>query len=268
MKRLNTLFFFLFYQTFLLAQITNVQAKLNKAEDTFIITYDLEEGAQGYWDVRLIAFIDGIRIEPSRVALSGAIGWQVRAGKKQKLYWKAFEDVENIDGIVRFEVWANESPFPPPPKAVNDWIIGGSGNLLGLGIVAPALPDLLSNDKIEVNATPDDQPILFYQTFCDPQSIHFDPNLVIPEQESQISACDQHFLAAEKGYQSAILRTQIGGSLALLGGAILLIKPINRYIQKPKYLRKYGLSMRPVLQLESYASNTRASFGFQLTSNF
>lgn len=263
MKYLNLLFFFLFYQAFLSAQATNVTAKLNKAEDQFLITYDLEEGTQGYWDIKLIAFIDGIRIEPSRVALSGNVGWQVRYGKKRRIVWEAFTDVEDINGIVRFEVWANEPPFPPPPKAKKDLLVGSSTNLIGLGIAATASPIFLQQNKVDLNATSGEQPLLYYQTFCDPQSIHFDPNQVIPEQENQASACDQHFIAAEQGYQSAVLRTQIGGGLVLLGSAILLVKPINKYIQMPKYLKEYGLSLRPVLQLDSQQNLAFAPIGMQ-----
>ncbi|MEL6945786.1 MAG: hypothetical protein AAFO82_24290, partial [Bacteroidota bacterium] len=122
-------------------------------------------------------------------------------------------------------------------------------------------------NNIDLNATPTKQPILYYQTFCDPQSIHFDPNQVIPETAGQSSACDQHFLEAEKAYQSAVLRTQIGGGLVLLGSAILLAKPINQFIQVPKYLKKYGLSVRPVLQIDG-AKHNIAQLGFSTTFNF
>ena len=133
---------------------------------------------------------------------------------------------------------------------LSDLIAGSSANLLGLGLAATALPTFLQKNKIDLNATPLEQPLLYYQTFCDPQSVHFDPNQVIPEQENQASACDQHFLAAEQRYQSAVLRTQIGGGLVLLGSAILLVKPINKYIQMPEYLKEYGLSVRPVLTFD------------------
>ncbi|MEN0049641.1 MAG: hypothetical protein AAF806_21450 [Bacteroidota bacterium] len=265
MKHIYFLLSLLFSQAVLIAQVTNVTAKLNKAEDQFIVAYDLEEGEQDYWDIKLVAFIDGIRIEPSRASLSGDVGWQVKSGKKRRIFWDAFVDVEDINGIVRFEVWANESPFPPPPKATRDFWVGSSSNVLGLGIAATALPTFLQQNKVDINATPEEQPLLYYQTFCDPQSVHFDPNQVIPEQEGQSSACDQHFLTAEQKYQSAVLRTQIAGGLVLLGSAILLVKPINKYIEMPKYLKEYGLSMsmRPVLQLDNRQYLTSAPIGME-----
>jgi len=269
MKHFILLIILLFSYTLLLSQATNVIAKLNKTEDQFIINYDLEEGTQGYWDVKLVAFIDGIRIEPSRAALSGDVSWQVRYGKKRRILWDAFVDVENINGIVRFEVWANEPPFPPPPKPIKDLLVGSSINVVGFGITTTALNSLLQKNKIALDANSTDQPILYYQTFCDPQSTHFDPNLVIPEQEGQASACDQHFLAAEQRYKSAVLRTQIGGGLVLLGSVILLTKPINKYIQMPKYLKKYGLSVRTALQLDQDQNNiTQLGLQLHLTSNF
>lgn len=263
MRYFNLILLLLSSQAFLFAQATNITAKLSKAEDQFIITYDLEEGTQGYWDVKLVAFIDGIRIEPSRAALSGNVGWQVHYGKKQRIIWEAFTDVEDINGIVRFEIWANEPPFPSPPKTVKDLLVGSSTNLLGLGIAATALPNFLQQNKIDLNAVPEEQPLLYYQTFCDPGSVHFDPNQVIPAQEGQASACDQHFLAAEQKHQSAVLRTQIGGGLILLGSAILLAKPINKYIQMPKYVKKYGLSIRPALRLDTQQNMAYAPIGLE-----
>ncbi|MEM9888043.1 MAG: hypothetical protein AAF849_19260 [Bacteroidota bacterium] len=253
-------FVFSFFST--AAQVSNVRAKLNNTQNQFKITYDLKKSTTDFWDVRLIAFIDEIRVDPSRTALSGAQGIAVKGGKSKHVFWDAYVDVEQIDGWVRFEVQANVTPFELPKPLPTDLIVGNGMAALGLGLLASGLPNLLKQEKINLNTTPQDDPIVYYQTFCDADSPHFDATQVIPTQVDQPSACDGYFEEAAQVYQAAALRAWAGGGFMILGGIILLSKPFYNKIQIPSYLIDNGLSLSPVLQ---FSTNEPFALGHMTT---
>ncbi|MEN0046522.1 MAG: hypothetical protein AAF806_05665 [Bacteroidota bacterium] len=261
---------FFFYAISSMAQATNVKAKLNKAQDQFIVTYDLDKREAGFWDIRIIAFIDEIRIDPSRAALSGDQGLSVEAGKNKRIRWEAYTDVESIDGWVRFEVWASPTPLNIPAPRPTDWIVGSGVTTLGLGLLASGIPNLLKEEKIDANVLPESDPIIYYQTFCDPSSPHFDATQVIPEQAGQASTCDAHFLAAEQSYRAASTRTIVGSGLVVVGGLLLITKPFYRRVQLPKYLKNYGITVTPNFQLDTNGHSTplAATATLKLTYGF
>lgn len=253
--------------SFTQAQVSEISAKLNETQDKFIITYKLEKGKTGFWNVQLIAFIDGVQIDPSRSALFGDVGQQIRYGKNKRIVWDAYIDVESIDGEVRFEISAKLPPMAAPPTPKMDYISGGVLAAGGVGLLASNLPNALKKGNIDVNATPSSDPISYYYTFCDPSSTAFDAEQVIVEQAGLNSLCDQHLETANSKYKSATTGVGIGGALIVIGGILILTKPIHKYIQMPKYLKANGLSFEPTVDFNSYyaGQTPQVNVGLSLT---
>lgn len=267
-KRITLYFFTIIFSLNLVAQVTNITSKHDEINEKYIIHYDLfKANDQRYFDIEITAMIGGIKVRPSLVALSGDVGLNVKYGSNKRMVWDYFVDIEKIIGAVTFKVRARKTFIPSPPKPMVDAVIGTAISSAGVYMAALGGRAILKKGKRDEMATAEDEPILFYYTFCDKVSPNYDLNLVQISAEGATSACDTHFEAADKAYKKGITKAAIGLAILASGIYTLWKKP---FIQ-PKlkaYRKKYDLTFQPTFNLESGRAINQSSVGFRMQYQF
>jgi hypothetical protein len=249
------------------SQIENINSQLNDAKDKFIVSYDLKKTSNiSYFDIDLKVSIDGILITPSSAALRGDVGPLIKYGNNKRIIWDAFVDVERIDGNVKFEVIWRKPDVPAPPAVVLDYVVGGGAAGVGVGLSVLGLVTISKKGNIDLSADPDKNPIVFYYTYCDPSSPHYNAEMVIIEAEGTDSACDAHWEKANKKYKQGQLMSIIGAAVAVGGAYIIWKKPF----WQPKmnnYLKQYGLHISPTFEWNNFNDTgyAQGTFGVRMT---
>jgi len=231
------------------AQVTNIHFNHDEVNEKYIITYDLaKENRYNYFDIDITAEVNGIVVRPSLAALSGAVGLNIKYGTKKRIVWDYLIDIEKLIGEVTFKVQARRPALPAPPAQTFDLAFGAGMGVAGLGIITVGSFTLLKKGKIDPDASASRDPLIYYQTFCDAESPHFNISLTEIDNENDNSLCDNHFKEGEAEYDNGVLLASIGGVVVAAGLYVLLAKPLYKPKMKA-YQKKHRLAVAPTFQL-------------------
>jgi len=270
-KKLILCYAFILGWSQLIGQINNIKFKHSPKHEQYIVHYDLEKNKDyQYYEIELIAFIGGIRVHPSRSALLGDVGVNVRMGKNKKIIWNYPIDLEQIIGTVDFKIRARRQYIQPPPSNATDLVVGTGLSSVGLATALWGGSIILKKGQIDPTVSQSKNPIVFYYTFCEATSPVFESSLVEIQQQGLSSACDGHFESANRKFNRGILTGAIG--VAIIAGGVYTL--LNKPFLKPKmrdYRKKYYLALQPTFnweQGETAGSGGKGILGARLVYQF
>lgn len=231
------------------AQVTNIRFNHDEVNGKYIITYDLaKENRYNYFDIEITAKVNEVDVRPSLAALSGGVGLNIKYGTKKRIVWDYLIDIEKLIGEVTFKVQARRPALPAPPAQTFDLAFGAGLGIAGLGIITVGSLTLFKKGKIDPDASASRDPLIYYQTFCDVESPHFNLSLTEIDNENDSSLCDNHFKEGEAEYGNGVLLASIGGVVVAAGLYVLLAKPFYKPKMKA-YQKQHRLAVRPTFQL-------------------
>ena len=251
------------------AQVTNIRSNHDAINDKYIITYDLaKENRYNYFDIDIIANISGIEVRPSLAALSGDMGLNIKYGSKKRIVWDYLIDIEKVVGEVDFKIQARRPAIPAPPSQSLDIAVGSSLAGVGLGLAAYGGLTILKKNRIDIEATPGNDPLVYYYTFCDSESQYFNTALAEVEDENSASICDSHFTEANEQFKKGVRFSTIGGILVAGGLYALLAKPFYKPKMKA-YRKKHGLTFTPTFDWQQSPNQSpQGVVGLRLSYQF
>ena len=261
LKKISIYYLLIIVWSPLTAQVSHIKFKHSANNEQYIIHYDLEKSQnESYFETELVAFIGGIRVNPSKRALLGDVGVNIKTGKRKKIIWNYPVDLEQIIGGVEFIVRARRQYIQPPPTAATDLVVGTTLGSVGLATALWGGSIVLKKGRVDPTVSASKHPIIFYYTFCESTSPSFESSLVEISQLGQSSACDAHFETANKKFNRGIFTGVIGAAVIAGGIYTLLAKPFL----KPKmrvYRKKYYLAVQPTFNWAQQGAGTLAGKG-------
>lgn len=252
------------------AQVSNVRFNHDVVNDKYIITYDLaKENRYNYFDIDIIAEVSGIEVRPSLAALSGEVGLNIKYGSRKRIVWDYLIDIEKIVGDVSFKVQARRPALPPPPSKNLDLAVGAGVATSGVILTTLGGLTLLKKGNVDPDVSQKTEPLIYYQTYCDPASTHFNFALAEIEDENSASFCDAYYTEAQDEYKKGKSLSSIGGVVAVAGLYILLAKPFYKPKMKA-YRKKHNLTFHPTLQINRFQWNQspESIVGMRMTFQF
>ena len=201
--------------------------------------------------------------------LYGDIG-RMKYGKNKEILWNWTNVISDPSVVTGFEVFGTWSSCPVEPEIYNDIAIGSGGGVVGIVISTIGLATVLKKGNVDNSITnPDDDPITYYYTYCDPNSSFFDNSLVELNTDNT-SPCDTHLEAARSIYRQGQTLLVAGTVLTAAGAYIFWKKPLyNRAMLKYRRENSDCLTLTPTFDFQqSVVWGDSPGVGLRLTYQF